>query len=108
MIKINGKVYTGNSISINNNRIVIDGHDLTPDTKEINISIDGDIEKIKVDLCNKILIKGNCGSLQAKNGDIEVGGDVTGSINSMNGDIDCGDVGGSIQAMNGDVKNCKR
>lgn len=37
MIIINNKSYIGKSISISGNKVIVDGIDVTPDLKEINI-----------------------------------------------------------------------
>ena len=40
-------------------------------------------------------------------GDVDVDGNVSGDIQTMSGDVDCGDVSGNIKTMSGDVK-CKK
>lgn len=107
MININGNKYSGNNISISNGRVIIDGKDVTPDSKNITICVDGNISEMKVDACDSVVVNGNCGSVSTMSGDVEVDGDVTGSITTMSGDVDCGTVGGSISTMSGDIKHRK-
>lgn len=107
MININGKQYSGNSITVNNGKIIIDGKDMTPDSKEINIQVSGNVEKISADYVSKLSVTGNVGAIQTQSGDVDVSGDVAGSINTMSGDVDCGNVSGSISTMSGDVKHRK-
>lgn len=102
-IRINNNSYVGNSVVITNGKIIIDGKDVTPNSKEINISIEGDINELKVDACNKVSVTGNVKNVSTKSGDIEVTGNVEGSIQTMSGDVECGNVGGSISTMSGDV-----
>lgn len=104
MIKINNKVYNGNSISIINNKVIIDGNDVTPESKDINIIVEGNIESIKADTCNTISVTGSIGSISTMSGDVEIGGNVSGSISTMSGDVDCNNVGGNISTMSGDIK----
>jgi hypothetical protein len=104
-ITINGNTYSGNSIVVTNGKVVISGKDVTPDSKEINISVVGDIEQLKVDACNKVSVEGSVKSISTQSGDVEVTGDVDGSISTMSGDVDCGHVQGSISTMSGDVKH---
>lgn len=48
-IRINNNSYVGNSVVITNGKIIINGKDVTPDSKEINISVEGNIDELKVD-----------------------------------------------------------
>lgn len=102
-ISINGNTYSGNSIVVTNSKIIINGKDVTPDSKEINIKVDGNIDELKVDACNKVEVTGDVSNLKTQSGDVEISGNVTGSIQTMSGDVDCGTVGGSISTMSGDV-----
>ena len=108
-ITINGTVVTtsSRSVVIKNGKVIIDGKDLTPESKEINISIIGGLSKLEVDACSKVDVSGDVGSIKTMSGDIDVTGNVTGDIKTMSGDVDCGTVGGSISTMSGDIKNKK-
>ena len=103
-ININGKVITSKgNISISGNKIIIDGADQTPDSKVINIQIDGDVQNLKVDYCERITISGNVGDLQTTSGDVECG-NVNGDVTSTSGDIECNNVGRGVKTTSGDVK----
>ena len=102
-IIINGKSYIGSSVKVSGNKITINGTDVTPDTKVINIQIDGDVDSIDVDYCEKVVVNGNVKSLNTTSGDVECG-DVQGDIKGTSGDIQCGNVGGSVRTVSGDVK----
>ena len=104
-ISINGNTYSGNSIVVTNGKVIINGKDVTPESKEINITVEGNIDELKVDACNKVSVNGNVSNLKTQSGDVDVTGDVTGSVQTMSGDVDCGTVGGSISTMSGDVKH---
>ena len=101
---INGTTYSGNNIVVTNGKVIINGKDVTPDSKEINISIQGDINELTVDTCTQLTITGNVKELSTKSGDININGDVHGSVQTMSGDVDCGNVAGSISTMSGDIK----
>jgi hypothetical protein len=50
MISINGmNIYTGRNITIRNNQVIIDGVDVTPDSKQIKIEVIGSIDSIRAD-----------------------------------------------------------
>ena len=51
MIKINGKTYFGNSIQISNNKVIIDGKDVTNDHDSKEITITEKLELIEGELC---------------------------------------------------------
>jgi hypothetical protein len=102
---INGKTYVGNSISVTNGKVIVDGKNVTPESKEINIKVEGNIQELKVDACDKIEVAGNVSNIHTQSGDVEVTGDVTGNIQTMSGDVDCANVGGSISSMSGDIKH---
>lgn len=104
MIQINGKVYQGNSISIKNGNIIIDGNKVETDEKQISISVDGNIESIDADCCERIEVTGNSGKISTMSGDVRIGGDVNGSIKTMSGDVRCGNVTGSVDTLSGDVE----
>ncbi len=103
MIKVNQTSYSGRSVTIINNKVYIDGKDVTPDAKEINISVEGDIEKLEVDYCSKLEVKGNVGSLRSGSGDV-ICGDVTNGLTTGSGDVTCGNIAGNVSTGSGDVE----
>jgi len=103
MVNINGKSFSGRSIVVTNNKVIIDGVDVTPDAKHIDIIVDGDIDKLDIDMCDKLMVKGNVNTLASTSADVECG-DVTGSVKTVSGDIECGNVGGDVTTTSGDVK----
>lgn len=108
-VVINGKTFRVNGrVSILKNKVVCNGDQVVDldslEEKEINISINGDVEKIDVDACDRIEVTGNVDYIKTMSGDIEVHGDVTGDVKTMSGDIDCGNVGGNASTMSGDVR----
>lgn len=108
MITINGRRYSGNgqSVSVINGRVRIDGQDVTPDDnqKEILIHIDGYVNDLSVDVCDTISLNGEAKSLKTQSGDINVVGDVIGNVKTMSGDVKCGNVSGDVNTMSGDIK----
>ena len=104
IITINGETYIGNSVTINNGKVTINGNDVTPDSKTITISINGNINDLKVDRCVSIDVEGDDGNLKATSGNVNVTGNVTDSIQSTSGNIKCNDVGGSIKTTSGKIE----
>jgi hypothetical protein len=101
---INGNTYLGNSISVMNGKVIIDGIDVTPNTKEININVDGDVTQLSVDACNKAIINGDVGYVKTQSGNVDITGNVSGDVETMSGNVNCNDVGGDISTKSGNVK----
>ena len=104
MIIINGKKYNGKSISINNNKIIIDGKDCTPDSKTIDITVQGNINELNVDSCNSLMVIGEVAAIKTQSGDVECN-IVNGNVSTMSGDVKCNNIGGSVKTMSGDINS---
>ena len=102
MITINNNYHKGKNISIINGKVFIDGKDVTPDAKEITISVEGNIDILEVDHANTISMKGDVNKARTGSGDINCG-NVTGGAQTGSGDIDCGVINGDVQTGSGDV-----
>ena len=108
-ITINGVTISGVSgknITIQNNKVIVDGKDITPDTKEIHIEVHGNIDRLEVDACQKVSVTGNVGNVETLSGDVEVNGEIQGSVQTMSGSVDCaGAIKGSVSTMSGNIKH---
>lgn len=107
MIKINGKIFYGNSISISRNKVIVDGVEVTDEdvvnSKTVNITVEGNLQSIEADYVNQVEVKGTVGSIETTSGDVHCK-DVSGDVNTTSGDVDVeGYVNGSIQTMSGNV-----
>lgn len=94
---INGKEYIGNNISVINNKVIIDGKDVTEDFGNTiqNITINGDVSNVKCE-SGGLTINGNV------TGDVDAGhsvtcGDVSGNVSSGHS-IKCKSIGGNAKA----------
>jgi hypothetical protein len=103
-VVINGVRISGNSIVVSNGKVIIDGKDVTPEAKVININVEGDVDDISVDMCQKIIVAGVVKNIKTTSGDIECGGSVGGNVQTTSGDIECADVNGDVNTTSGDVK----
>jgi hypothetical protein len=104
---VNGVTITGGrNITIRNGKVIVDGKDVTPDAKEINVSVNGNVERLEVDACQKITVTGDAGSVKTQSGDVDVTGNIAGAVQTMSGDVDCGgSISGSVSTMSGDIKS---
>ena len=96
-VRINGKTYNGRSVQIINNRVIIDGKEVTEEgmAKDsiLTIKVEGTIENLTTDASVE------AGLIQ---GDVQAGGSVT--CDDVDGDVQaggsvtCGKVNGDIMA----------
>jgi len=85
-VEINGNSFTGNSITIANGQVIVDGVSFTIDQSPVlNVSVEGDIDK-----------------LETTSGDINIEGDV-GIVRTVSGHVTCGDVTGRVETVSGDI-----
>ena len=59
--------------------------------------------EVSEDLVSKIIIAGDCNNLSTINGGVEVMGDVTGELSSVNGDVTVASAN-YVNTINGDIK----
>ena len=106
-IKVNGITYNGSNLKMTNNKIIIDGVDVSPDSKIINVLVHGDVNNLSVDSADEIVVAGDCTQVNTSSGDVEVGGNVD-KINTTSGDVKVdGDVNGSVSSSSGDIECSK-
>lgn len=105
-ISINGKVYQSPSgnITMTNDKIIIDGKDVTPSEKEIYIIVNGDINHLNATHTNEINVIGNVDEIRTSSGDVTVAGGVKQSITTSSGDVKVKRNTGNVKTMSGDVK----
>jgi hypothetical protein len=108
IIRVNNVEYRGNSISISNGKVIIDGVEVkgTKDEKKINIVVEGNLESLDVDCCDKVEINGSADQVKTLSGNVHVKGDVTDSIKTMSGNVHVsGAVGGKVKTMSGNISH---
>lgn len=98
----------GGSVVVSNGRVVVNGVEIRNlkdvAEKEVHIVVDGDVSSLEVDCCETVEIHGNAGRVDTQSGDVRVSGDVSGNIDTMSGNVECGNVRGGIDTMSGNVK----
>ena len=93
----------GNNVSIMNNKIFVDGKEIGTEEKEINIIVEGNLDKLEVDCCNSIKVNGVTKDVEVSNGNITISGDVKGNVNNINGNIIAKVINGNCKTKNGDI-----
>lgn len=101
-VTVNGKVYEGTNICIQNDKVIIDG--VVQDDKQlvgpITINISGHAEIIESYGGN--VTAETVGEISSGSGDVRCGS-VSGSVKTGSGDVTCKSVNGMIRTGSGDV-----
>lgn len=93
IVIINGKTYRGKNISVINNKVVIDGKEITSGNETLNIEVSGNVDKINCS--GHVVVKGNSGSIDC-GGSVIVSGDVHGNID-CGGSCNCRNISGNYR-----------
>lgn len=99
-ISINGKTYRGNSISIVDGVVKIDGVEQGERLPSTKIELTGDVQSLQTDQSVEVK-RGNVGAIKA-GGSVNCN-DIKGSV-TAGGSVNCDDVGGNVIA--GGSVNC--
>lgn len=103
-IVIDGREFTGSSISIVNGKVTVDGvvqdGELVGDVK---IDVYGDVVKLDAGSGN-VTVSGTCGQVSTMSGNVQCG-DVHGNVKTMSGDVTCGAISGGASTMSGDIRH---
>lgn len=100
-VTINGKTYVGSNITINGNKVSVDGN-VVEEAVNIYINVTGNVEKINT--TGDIEVHGNVGSAKTGAGDIDIIGDVSGDVETGAGDIVIkGNVAGNVETGAGSI-----
>lgn len=106
-VTVNGKTIKvrGNSITVINDKIIVDGKVLDEafDSPNITVIVEGDCKILSA--CGNVEVKGNAGNIDCR-GSCHIEGNVTGNVDAS-GSVTCGDVGGDIDAS-GSVRCTRR
>ncbi len=99
---IDGKTFSGKTISIVNGKVVVDGVEQEGNlVGDINITVNGDVETLEN--TSGDVKANNVGSIHTVSGDIECG-NVSGSVSTVSGDVECrGKIGGNVNTVSGDI-----
>ena len=102
-----GNIITNHGvIEIRNGKIYQDGKEITTiptNHQEITINIQGDLERLEVQHCERIKVTGNVRRVKTNHGDIEIGGNVEGDAHTNMGDITCKNVEGDARTNMGNI-----
>jgi len=102
-------IVSGGRMTIIDGEVLVDGKPLDelkcidPDEKQINITIEGDVDHLDIEYCNKLIVNGNAKRVKTNQGDIEIKGDVEGDVHTNMGDVTCGNVEGDCHTNMGNI-----
>lgn len=102
-ININNVIYAlKKSFKVDRGRLFIDGKDVTPNDKVINVSIEGDVQTVEVGACEMLTITGSVQSVKTGSGSVSCSS-VNGPVTTGSGDVECSDISGNVSTGSGDV-----
>jgi len=103
LFNINGGNFEGTNLTVKRNKVYIDDKLVEIDDKVINITVNGNIDKLKIDSCDSIDIIGNVGSCNTMSGDVKITGDVLANVETMSGNVRCNNIRGNVKTMSGNI-----
>lgn len=107
-LTIGEKTYTGENITIRDNKIFVDGVEQTGEENSVSygavtIQISGDVENVSTNN-GAIEVHGNAGAVETSLGNIKVDGMVNGNVKTSQGDVTIGgDIKGDVETSMGDI-----
>lgn len=103
-VVIDGKSFSGNTVSINGDRVVVDGVVQEGSlVGHVSVTINGDVEHFEIG-SGMVRIRGDVrGDVKAHSGDVDVEGTVMGAASTMSGDIEAEVIQGNCSTMSGDI-----
>lgn len=103
-VTIDGKTFTGNSINIVGNKVVVDGVEQGGElVGPVSVTVNGSVDSIETG-SGSVSVSGTAGRVKTMSGDVHCG-DVQGDVGTMSGDVTCGKIGGSVKTMSGDIRH---
>lgn len=101
-VTIDGRTFSGRSISINGDKVVIDGVEQDGTlVGPISVVVNGNVESVETG-SGKVEVSGTVGRVKTMSGDVRCG-NVSGDVGTMSGDVTCGAISGSAKTMSGDI-----
>ena len=103
-VTIGGVEYVGRNITINGNRVVVDGVQQGETlVGPITVMVKGDVDEVHTG-SGSITVTGNAGSVTTASGNVQ-GGNVHGQVKTASGNISCGAVAGSVKTVTGNISH---
>lgn len=102
-ININGQIYSGNSVTINNGIVTVDGKQagtIEPGVP-VNVVVNGPVERLETS-SGDVVVNGDVGYAETVSGDVQAQR-ITGSVKTVSGDVDSHAIGGSVSTVSGDI-----
>lgn len=101
-VTIDGRTFSGRTISINGDKVVIDGVEQDGTLAgPISVVVNGDADSIETRSGN-VEVSGSAGRIKTMSGDVRCG-NVSGDVGTMSGDVTCSAISGNTKTMSGDI-----
>lgn len=106
-VAINGQTFKGNSVSIVNGQVLVNGVKQGEKIQEhsISVSVTGDVDSVTTS-SGDVTVQGKVSNVKTQSGNVDITGDTV-TATTMSGDIDIGGTCNSASSMSGDIKHRK-
>ena len=102
-VTINGETYSGSSVSINKDKVIIDGKEQTIiESKKIDVTVNGDVQSLS-DFSGSVTCGNLDGDVKTVSGSVYVVGDVTGNVKTVSGSVQAKSIKGSVNTVSGNI-----
>lgn len=103
------------NMTVRGNEITIDGKPMNEWLRDneklnienevivVNITINGNVEKLKADYCETIEIHGDTGNVETRSGSVTVNGNIKGDVDTMSGSVKANIINGDVSTMSGSI-----
>ncbi|MDZ5602546.1 hypothetical protein SJI00_07150 [Pseudomonas sp. RP23018S] len=101
-VTIDGRTFTGRNISINGDKVVVDGVEQAGSlVGPVSVTVNGNAESVE-NGSGTVTVTGSAGQIETMSGDVYCGA-VSGDVETMSGDVTCGPVTGKVKTTTGDI-----
>lgn len=101
-VTIDGRTFTGRSISITGDKVVVDGVEQDGSlVGPVSVTVNGNAESVETG-SGSVTVTGGAGRIKTMSGDVHCGA-VAGDVGTMSGDVTCGPITGNVKTMSGDI-----
>jgi hypothetical protein len=102
-VTIDGKSFSGKTVSIINGRVIVDGNVQDGElVGEVHVTVEGDVNSISD--VNGSVTAHSAGSINVGAGNVRCG-DVSGNVQTGSGNIECRNVGGKVTTGSGNIRH---
>lgn len=102
VVKIGDQTYTGSTVCIVGDKVVVDGVEQQGCLKEpVNVTVNGHVRCVETAAGN-VIVHGTVGAVESSSGDVRCG-NVQGDVETVSGKVLCRSIAGSVKTVSGNI-----